>query len=121
MTRSCAISAWFGHQRPMFCFSNVFDVSKNKGSFFLVSKCDFWPTLVSIAPEVATRERYVWEGRWMTRFCAISAWFGHQRPLFCFSNACNVSIYKGSDFTVSICDFWSTLVSIALEVASRER
>ena len=57
MTRSCAISAWFGHQRPMFCFSNVFDVSKNKGSFFLVSKCDFWPTLVSIAPEVATRER----------------------------------------------------------------
>ena len=57
----------------------------------------------------------------MTRFWAISAWFGHQRPMFCFSNACNVSIYKGSDFTVSICDFWPTSVSIAPEVASRER
>ena len=57
----------------------------------------------------------------MTRFCAISAWFSHQRPMFCFSNACNVSIYKGSGFMVSICDFWPTLVSITSEMASRER
>ena len=42
----------------------------------------------------------------MTPFRAISAWFGHQRPMFCFSNACYVSIYKVSGFLVSICDFW---------------
>ena len=52
---------------------------------------------------------------------AISAWFGHQRPMFCFSNACNVSINKGSGFLVSRCDFWATLVLIAPEMPSRER
>ena len=57
----------------------------------------------------------------MTRFCAISAWFGHQRPMFCFSNACKVSMYIGSGFLVSIWDYWPTLVSIAPEMASRER
>ena len=57
----------------------------------------------------------------MTRFCAISAWFGHQRPMFCFNNACNASIYKGSSVMVSICDLLPTGVSIAPEVASRER
>ena len=57
----------------------------------------------------------------MTRFCAISAWFSHQRPMFCFINACNVSVYKGSGFLVSKCDFWPTLVLIAPEMASRER
>ena len=57
----------------------------------------------------------------MTRFCAISAWFGHQRPMFCFSIAHIVSIYKGSGCMVSIYDFWPTLVSIDPEVASRER
>ena len=87
----------------------------------MVSTCGFWPTLVSIAPEKASRERYRWEGRWMTRFCATSAWFGHQSPMFCFSNAYNVSIIKGFVFLVSKCDFWPTLVSIAPEMASRER
>ena len=57
----------------------------------------------------------------MTRFCAISAWFGHQRPRFCFSNAFKVSMYIGSGFLVSIWDYWPTLVSIAPEMASRER
>ena len=54
----------------------------------------------------------------MTIFCAISAWFGHQRPMFCFSNACNVSINKGSGFLVSIWDFWPALVSIAPKMPS---
>ena len=57
----------------------------------------------------------------MTRFCAISAWFGHQRPMSSISNACNVRIFKGSVFLVSKCDFWPTLDSIAPEMASRER
>ena len=57
----------------------------------------------------------------MSILCAIFAWFGHQRPMFCFGNACNVSINKGSGFIVSIFDFWATLVSIAPEMPSWER
>ena len=40
----------------MFCFSNAYDVSIYKSSGFVVSICDFWPTLISIAPELASRE-----------------------------------------------------------------
>ena len=52
-----AISVRFGHHRTIFCFSNACNVSMNKGSGFVVSRCEFWPTLVSIAPEMPWRER----------------------------------------------------------------